>query len=131
MKDKIIEIIKDAGTLEVMEEFMSKIMDSIAAQDNYSSKEEEDMTVSAIAKFKRLYKERLPEHAYKTLVPLYEKSFTEEELDQIIELQKHPLWKKMKDFRSVVTEETEKSLKNFTSEIFNESFSEIIKILNN
>ena len=127
MKDKIIGIIEAAGTLEVMEEFMGKIMDSIAAQQGaYSSKEEEEMTIVAVTKFKQLYKEKLPEHAYSTLVPLYQENFTEEELDQIVEFQKHPLWPKMRDFRTVVGEKTEESLKAFTSEIFHEAFAELL-----
>lgn len=127
MQDKILNIIQQAGTIELMEKVMSKILDSITAQQQYYYSEEEyNDTVEAISKFKQLYKEKLPSHANSILVPLYEDYFTEEEIDEIIQIQGNPLFSKMKKFSEVVTEKSESSLKEFTSEIFQEAFAKLI-----
>jgi hypothetical protein len=126
MKDKIILIINNSESLDNVNKIMDKIMESIySSQDRYASKEENEMTEAAIEKFKKLYKEKFPEYAYSVLVPLYEENFTEEELDQILEIQESPIWLKMKKFSNKSAEKTEKEIAEFTSNIFKEAFADI------
>jgi hypothetical protein len=123
----IKKVIHESGVFGIMEDYAGKIIDSIAGdRKGYSSDKEYEMTLEAIAKFKKLYKERLPEHAYNDLIPLYQETFTEEELQQIVDLYQTPLFIKLKGFAVKVSEKTEKSLETFTADTFKEAFADLM-----